>query len=104
MPLYLLEAMGLQNKTPEEFSEAIEEDSDVPPTVLRETLALFSDKAVKLLAYNEQTIGAATEEVLKAAKDNGIPVVGFTETLPEGKDYVSWMTRNIEAVQSALQQ
>lgn len=104
VPLYLLEAMGLQNKTPEEFSEAIEEDSDVPPTVLRETLALFSGKAVKLLAYNEQTTGAATEEVLKAAKDNGIPVVGFTETLPEGKDYVSWMTSNIEAVQSALQQ
>jgi zinc/manganese transport system substrate-binding protein len=31
VPLYLLEAAGLVNKTPEEFSEAIEEDTDVRP-------------------------------------------------------------------------
>ena len=102
VPLYLLEAMGLQNKTPEQFSEAVEEDSDVPPAVLRQTLALFSDRTVKLLAANEQTTGPATEAVVTAARDKGIPVVGFTETLPEGKDYVSWMTANLEAVQSAL--
>ena len=43
------------NRTPEAFSEAIEEGTDVPPAVLQETLALFSDGSVALLAYNEQT-------------------------------------------------
>ncbi len=102
VPLYLLDAIGLENRTPEEFSEAIEEDSDVAPAVLRETLKLYTDHAVKLLAYNEQTTGAETEAVLKAAQDNGIAVVPVTETLPQGEDYVSWMTENLDAVGAAL--
>ncbi|MFT4218830.1 MAG: zinc ABC transporter substrate-binding protein [Micropruina sp.] len=102
VPLYLLEAIGLENKTPDAFSEAIEEDTDVAPAVLRATLKLYSDHAVKLLAYNEQTTGAQTEAVLKAAKDNNVPVVGVTETLPSGEDYVSWMTKNLDAIGAAL--
>ncbi|MFT4227883.1 metal ABC transporter solute-binding protein, Zn/Mn family [Micropruina sp.] len=102
VPLYMLEAIGLKNKTPDAFSEAIEEDSDVAPAVLRATLKLYSDHAVKLLAYNEQTTGAETEAVLKAAKENNIPVVGVTETLPSGEDYVSWMTKNLDAIGAAL--
>jgi zinc/manganese transport system substrate-binding protein len=104
VPLYMLDAIGLNNKTPEKFSEAIENDSDVAPTVLKQTLELYSSHAVALLAYNEQTTGAQTEAVLKAAKDAGIPVVPVTETLPSGKTYVSWMTANLDAVAAALNQ
>jgi zinc/manganese transport system substrate-binding protein len=102
VPLYLLEACGLQNKTPEEFSEAIEEGTDVPATVLQETLNLFNNKGVALLAYNEQTTGPETEKVLDAAKAKNVPVVPVTETLPDGKDYVTWMSGNLSAVQTAL--
>ena len=96
MPLYLLDAVGLQNKTPDAFSEAIEEGSDVPAKVLDETLQLYSKHEVKLLAYNAQTTGPETEKVLTAAKQNGIPVVPVTETLPSGKDYVGWMSANLD--------
>jgi zinc/manganese transport system substrate-binding protein len=102
VPLYMLEAIGLENKTPGEFSEAIEEDTDVPAATLQETLALYTDHAVKLLAYNEQTTGPQTEAVLSAAKDNDIAVVPVTETLPDGKDYVGWMTDNLDAISAAL--
>ncbi len=102
VPLYLLAELGLDNKTPDEFSEAIEEGSDVPPLVLDETRQLFTSGAVALLAYNEQTAGAETEEVRAAAEAAGIPVVEFTETLPDGADYLSWMTDNLEAVATAL--
>lgn len=102
VPLYLLEACGLENKTPEAFSEAIEEGTDVPATALRETLDLFTSKAVKLLAYNEQTAGPETQKVLDAAKANNIGVVSVTETLPDGKDYLTWMSGNLSAVKSAL--
>jgi zinc/manganese transport system substrate-binding protein len=102
VPLYMLEACGLVNKTPEEFSEAIEEGTDVSPTVLQETLDLFANGEVQLLAYNEQTSGPETERVLDAANSNDVAVVPVTETLPEGKDYISWMAANLSAIQSAL--
>ncbi|TCC35292.1 ABC transporter substrate-binding protein [Kribbella capetownensis] len=102
VPVYLLTACGLVNKTPEEFSEAIEEGTDVPAAVLQETLGLFSSKQVKLLAYNEQTSGPETQKVVDAAKAKNVAVVPVTETLPTGKDYLGWMTGNLEAIRSAL--
>ena len=102
VPLYLLEASGLRNLTPADFSEAIEEGSDVSPASLRDTLALFSTGEVALLAYNEQTSSPETERVRSAADENSVPVVSFAETLPDGEDYVSWMTENIAAITDAL--
>jgi zinc/manganese transport system substrate-binding protein len=102
VPLYLLEAVGLVNKTPGDFSEAVEEGEDVPPRALRETLSLFQDKAVVLLAYNDQTADATTEQVRSAAETAGVPVVDFTETLPSGQSYLEWQQANIEHLSEAL--
>ncbi|OIH95140.1 metal ABC transporter solute-binding protein, Zn/Mn family [Curtobacterium sp. MCBA15_001] len=102
VPGYLFDAMGLENVTPEAFSEAIEEGNDVPPAALNDTIKLFSGHTAKLLAYNEQTSSPETEQVKKAADQAGIPVVGVTETLPKGEDYVSWQQANIDAVKAAL--
>jgi zinc/manganese transport system substrate-binding protein len=106
VPLYLTDAMGLENRTPDEFSEAIEEGTDVPADVLAETLALFSEKQVAALVYNAQTTGATTDQVVEAAEAAGVPVVPVTETLPAdlpaGSGYVEWMTENVAAVASAI--
>ena len=104
VPVYLLEAAGLQNVTPADFTEAIEEGNDVPPLALQETLDLFADRDVLLLAYNSQTASPETERVREAADDAGVPVVEFTETLPAGADYVTWMTGNLDAIAAALGQ
>ncbi|MHA7984870.1 metal ABC transporter solute-binding protein, Zn/Mn family [Rathayibacter sp. CAU 1779] len=103
VPLYMLSAIGLVDKTPEKFSEAVESDTDVAPAVLQQTLDLFSSRAVSLLVYNEQTTGAQTQQVLAAAKASSIPVVGVTETLPAGKDYLGWMRANLTNIGAALQ-
>lgn len=102
VPLYLIEASGLKNATPPAFSEAIEEGDDVSPKTLQATLALFTGKKVKALVYNEQTSGPQTKKAEQAAKTAGIPVVPVTETLPEGKGYIAWMTANVDALSSAL--
>ncbi len=102
VPLYLLDAAGLVDKTPVKFSRAIEQGTDVPPLVLQQTLTLFTDHTVKLLAYNEQTSSPETTQVLAAAKAAGIPVVAVRETLPAGKDYVQWMTDVLASLKSAL--
>ncbi|MFI9170173.1 metal ABC transporter solute-binding protein, Zn/Mn family [Streptomyces lincolnensis] len=102
VPLYMLDASGLVDKTPAAFSEAIEEGDDVSPKVLQATLALFSAKQVEALVYNAQTSGPQTEKSEAAAKAAGIPVVPVTETLPEGKDYLGWMNGNVDALAGAL--
>lgn len=102
VPLYMLSASGIVNKTPDAFSEAIENGTDVSPAVLQQTLALFSQRAVKLLAYNEQTTGPETVAVLKAAKSAGVAIVPVTETLPANTHYIAWMTDNLGAIRAAV--
>jgi zinc/manganese transport system substrate-binding protein len=102
VPGYLLEALGADDRTPVEFSEAIEEGSDVPPATLRDTLDLLATGQVEALVYNSQTSGPETEQVLDAARAAGTAVVPVTETLPDGEDYLSWMGGNLDAVVAAL--
>ena len=100
VPLYLLEDAGFANITPPEFSEAIEEGTDVPPAVLKTTLDAV--KGAALLAYNSQTASPETEQLRAAAEKAGVPVVEFTETLPDGETYLSWMTANLKAIEAAI--
>jgi zinc/manganese transport system substrate-binding protein len=102
VPLYLLEAAGLTNKTPEAFSAAVESERDVPAAALKEMQDLISSHEVKLLAYNPQTESRQTEALKSFAEAAKVPVVDFTETMPEGADYASWMTANVDALATAL--
>ena len=102
VPLYLLEAAGLENETPDEYTAAIEEDTDVPPAVLKAATDLMASGGVRLLAYNQQTEGPQTIAVKDAATAAGVPVVNFSETLPEGESYLQWMTENVDNIGKAL--
>ncbi len=102
VPLYLLEDAGLENETPAEYTAAIEEDADVPPAVLKAAVDLVASRSVRLLAYNTQTEGPQTVALKKAAETAGVPVVNFSETLPDGQSYLQWMTGNVESIGKAL--
>jgi zinc/manganese transport system substrate-binding protein len=102
VPGYMLDALGLVNRTPAAFSEAVEEGEDVSVSVLDQTLSLYTHHQVDALVYNEQTAGAITDQVEGAATGAGIPVVGVTETLPSGESYVGWMSSNLDNLQQAL--
>ncbi len=104
VPLYMLDAAGLSNLTPDEFSEAVEQDTDVPPAALLETLNLFADGEIDVLIYNKQAVGPQTEAVLSAAEENAVPVVPVTETLPAGSTYIEWMQANLDGLSAALAQ
>lgn len=102
VPAYLLADAGLENATPAEFSEALEEGTDVPPLALQQVLDEIGEGHAALLAYNAQTSSPETEQVRAAAEQAGVPVVDFTETLPDGMDYVTWMADNVERLGEAL--
>ena len=100
--LYLLADAGLTDATPEGFSEAIEEGTDVAPALLAAVLEEVESGHLAFLAYNSQTEGAETQLVRTAAEEAGVAVVDFAENLPEGESYVSWMQSNLDAIESAL--
>ena len=77
---------------------------DVAPAILLESIKLLEGGDVRVVFVNAQTGGAETTQVIDEASANGIPVVEFTETLPEGQTYLSWMQDNIAAIQDALQE
>lgn len=102
VPAYLLEDAGLHNVTPDDFLEAVEEGQDVPPAVLKEMDDLVASGNIVFLAYNDQTSTSQTEAVRRTAEDADVPVVDFSETLPEGEDFLAWMGRNVTAIQDVL--
>ncbi|MFC6093815.1 metal ABC transporter solute-binding protein, Zn/Mn family [Saccharothrix lopnurensis] len=100
---YLLDAAGVEDATPESFSDAVEEETDVPAAALAEVLDLVTGKQVSALVNNAQTENAATGQVVEAARSGGVPVVEVTETLPEGATgYLDWMTKQVDALVGAL--
>ncbi|MDX2376140.1 zinc ABC transporter substrate-binding protein [Microbacterium sp. LRZ72] len=102
VPVYLIASAGLTDVTPAAFSEAVEEGQDVPPATLLEALEQLDSGDVRVVITNAQTGGAETTQVIDAADAAGIPVIEFSETLPEGQTYLSWMTENISALSGAL--
>jgi zinc/manganese transport system substrate-binding protein len=102
VPGYFVAAAGLEDVTPEAFSEAVEEGQDVPPATLLESLELIESGDVGVVLTNTQTAGAETAQIVDEAEARGIPTVAFSETLPEGQTYLSWMQANVEALKEAL--
>ncbi|MEU7133391.1 zinc ABC transporter substrate-binding protein [Streptomyces sp. NPDC046261] len=102
VPLYLVEACGLRDRTPPDFAAAVEEGTEVSPGSMRQMLDLFTGRRVEALVYNQQTSGPQTEKVRQAAKDHGVPVVPVTETLPPGQGYVDWMKSTLDELGKAL--
>lgn len=102
VPVYLLEAAGLVDAAPAAFSEAVEEGQDVPPSTLLEARDILGAGDVRAVLSNAQTGGAETGEVLRWAAADGIPVLEFTELVPEGETYLGWMRANVADLAGTL--
>jgi zinc/manganese transport system substrate-binding protein len=57
---------------------------------------------VKVMLYNAQASEPAVQRLVQLAKDNGIPVVGVSETEPPGATYQAWMLGQLDALDKAL--
>ena len=100
VPLYLVLNAALTNLTPDAFTEAIEEDTDVPPALLQDVLNLIPEASVVIV--NDQTGGPQTDAVIDIAGASGVPWFGVSETLPEGETYLSWQTGILDLLDGAL--
>ena len=92
---WLLADLGFVNKTPAEFSEAIENETDVPPSVMKESLDLIKGGKIKYLVINAQTQNSQVQQIVDAAREAGVRAVMLSEVLPKGTPYVEWMGNNL---------
>ncbi|AUI50621.1 metal ABC transporter solute-binding protein, Zn/Mn family [Arthrobacter crystallopoietes] len=99
---HLLTDTGLVDETPKDFLAAIEAGNDAPPAALKEAQDLVTAGKIALLAYNSQVEGPQSQGLKAAADEAGVPVVDFSETLPEGVSYQDWMGSNLDQLETAL--
>lgn len=99
---YLIENSGLDDKTPEDFKNALEAGNDPSPASIAATRDLLTSKSVQALVYNTQTEDSVTRDIRSTAEAAGVPVVEVTETLPEGMTYVEWQKKAAGDLLAAL--
>ncbi|MGW0181957.1 metal ABC transporter solute-binding protein, Zn/Mn family [Nocardia sp. NPDC003345] len=99
---FLLQDAGTVDRTPRDYQEAIEQETDPAPAAVAATRDLITGKQVRVLVYNVQTEDKVSQDLRAAAETAGIPVVEVTETLPAGLDFVTWQTQNAQALAEAL--
>lgn len=100
---YLLQAAGIDNRTPWAFQADVMNGVDPSPQNVTTEQQLFTQHKVKVFVYNQQVTDSLTGSLLALARNNGIPVVGVYETMPTpGYDFQSWMVAEVGALQRAL--
>lgn len=100
---YLLEDAGLEDVTPQDYTNAIEGETDVPVAAQQKVKNMVSGGRVDAVVNNPQTVTSVTEQLVSAAGKADVPSVEMTETLPQGEDdYVSWMSGQIDTLAGAL--
>jgi zinc/manganese transport system substrate-binding protein len=99
---YLLAALGFPVLTPPGFAKSIENGTDPAPSDVAAQQDLLTGHKVKVLLYNSQATSPVTETIKSLAGQSGIGVVGVSETMPAGVDYVDWQLAQLNALESAI--
>jgi len=100
---YMLQAMGMDIRTPFVFQADIMNGVDPSPQDISLENGFFTGHTVKVFCYNQQVVDALTTSIRLTALREGVPVVGVYETMPTpGYDYQSWMLAEIHAIEKAI--
>ncbi|APU45683.1 zinc ABC transporter solute-binding protein [Limosilactobacillus fermentum] len=94
---YALENLGYQIND-QHFEKAVEDDSDPSPKDIQQIQDDITNHRITFFVNNSQESGKTVENLVKLAKENNVPVLNVTESEPDGEDYVSWMTKQYQAL------
>lgn len=100
--LYQTQPEGLNVLTPFSFEKAIAEGNDPSADDVAKATDEITKKQVKILIYNVQTVTPVTTNLQNEAKQQNIPVVPVSETMPQSKHYQNWMLDQVTNLQNAL--
>ncbi|CAM3214695.1 metal ABC transporter solute-binding protein [Leuconostoc rapi] len=95
---YMLTALGYKVMDTD-FSEAIEEGNDPSPATLTNLKSAITDHKIAFLVNNKQTTSTTVSNLVSLAKENDVPVINVTETIPNGDNYVTWKLSELKQIQ-----
>ncbi|HLG71398.1 MAG TPA: zinc ABC transporter substrate-binding protein [Chloroflexota bacterium] len=100
---YMAEALGFDVVDKDgPFQKAVEDGTDPPASAVAEFSRQITSHAIRLVVYNAQAVSPMTTQMQNTAKQNGVPVVGVTETEPPSKSYQQWQLDQLQEVAKAL--
>ncbi|MEY3856283.1 MAG: hypothetical protein RJA45_753 [Actinomycetota bacterium] len=97
---YLVEDAGYIDATPKEFSDAVEEDRDVPPAVMKESTDLIKRGGVGAIFLNSNTQTTQMVNLINVNPD--IPVFGFGELLIQDPETLQYDGGYFEMLDAAI--
>jgi zinc/manganese transport system substrate-binding protein len=86
----------------EKYALAIMNNAEPTPSEVAAFENDLKGKRVKAMLYNAQASEPAVAKLVQLAKDNGIPVIGVSETEPGNSTYQDWMMGQLNALDKAL--
>jgi zinc/manganese transport system substrate-binding protein len=98
---YQAKLIGLDVRN-EKYALAIMNNAEPSPSQVAAFENDLKGKKVKVMLYNAQASEPAVGKLVQMAKDNGIPVVGVSETEPPNSTYQDWMMGQLHALDKAL--
>ncbi|MGE0146536.1 MAG: metal ABC transporter solute-binding protein, Zn/Mn family [Parvibaculaceae bacterium] len=98
---YMFEAMGLDVKETS-FQNSVMNDTEPSASDVANFENDHRNHKLRQLVYTSQATDPAAERLKSLAEAAGIPVVGATETQPDGKTYQSWMMSEVTGVGKAF--
>jgi zinc/manganese transport system substrate-binding protein len=98
---YQAKLIGLEVHN-EKYALAIMNNAEPTPSQVAAFEKDLKGKKVKVMLYNAQASEPAVGKLVQMAKDNGIPVVGVSETEPSNSTYQDWMMGQLNALDKAL--
>ncbi|NBD24129.1 metal ABC transporter solute-binding protein, Zn/Mn family [Paenibacillus glycinis] len=98
---YMAQALNLKI-TDEKFELAAEEETDPAPQDVARLQNDIKAKNIRFFVNNTQATSQTVQNLVDLANENGVPVIEVTETLPSGKNYLTWMTDILDQIKAAL--
>ena len=98
---YMSDALGFTMRN-QAFQLAIMNDTEPSASQIQAFEDDLKANQVKLLFYNSQEEDSFTKRVKRIAGEHHVPIVGVTETMPEGMHFQSWVAGQLSDIQAKL--
>ncbi|HCD07488.1 zinc ABC transporter substrate-binding protein [Companilactobacillus crustorum] len=98
LPYYMLKDLGVTIAN-QHFAKAVEDDTDPSIDDVKDMENGLKKHQVSFLVVNKQVTSGIITKMTDLAKKYHVPIVYFTETLPNDLGYYDWMDGNITQIE-----